>query len=81
MSTQQVDKSYIWDDVETIPPQEMEKFQVERLRAGIDRVSKTVPFYREKLGEAGVAADSIHSLGDLARLPFTTKQNLRDNYQ
>jgi phenylacetate-CoA ligase len=80
MSTQQVVRSYIWDEVETIPPQDMEKLQVERLRACIDRVSKTVPFYREKLSEAGVTADSIRSLEDLARLPFTTKQDLRDNY-
>jgi phenylacetate-CoA ligase len=79
MSTQVV-RSHIWDDVETLPPQEMEELQTKRLRAGIDRMSKTVPFYREKLGEAGVTADSIRSLEDLARLPFTTKQDLRDNY-
>jgi phenylacetate-CoA ligase len=79
MSTQDV-RSYIWADVETLPPREMEKLQVERLRAGIDRVSKTVPFYRNKLREAGVTAESIRSLEDLDRLPFTTKQDLRDNY-
>ena len=33
-------KSYIWDDVETLPPHKMEELQVDRLRAGIDRVSK-----------------------------------------
>jgi phenylacetate-CoA ligase len=73
-------KSYIRDEAETIPPQDMEKLQVERLRAGVERVSKTVPFYREKLSEAGVTAGSIHSLDDLARLPFTTKGDLRDHY-
>jgi phenylacetate-CoA ligase len=56
------------------------KLQVEQLRAGIDRVSKVVPFYKKKLGEAGVTADSIRSLEDLERLPFTTKADLRDNY-
>jgi phenylacetate-CoA ligase len=76
----QVLKSYIWDKVETLPPQDMERLQVERLRACIDRVSKTVPFYREKLSEAGVSADSIRSLNDLGRLPFTTKSDLRDHY-
>ncbi len=79
MSTQGV-KSYIRDEVETIPPQDMEKLQVERLRAGVERVSKNVPFYREKLSEAGVTAGSIRSLDDLARLPFTTKSDLRDHY-
>lgn len=73
-------KSYIRDEVETIPPRDMEKLQVERLRAGIDRVSKTVPFYRDKLSEAGVTAGGIRSLDDLARLPFTTKSDLRDQY-
>jgi phenylacetate-CoA ligase len=79
MSTQDV-KSYIRDEIETIPPQHMEKLQVEWLRAGVERVSKTVPFYRAKLSEAGVTAGSIHSLDDLARLPFTTKNDLRDHY-
>lgn len=78
--SRQVVRSYIWDKVETIPPHEMEKLQVERLRTGIDRLSKTVPFYREKLSEVGVTADSIRSLDDLARLPFTTKLDLRDHY-
>jgi phenylacetate-CoA ligase len=73
-------RSYIWDEVETLPPHEMERLQVERLRAGVDRVSKTVSFYKSKLNEAGVTADNIRSLEDLDRLPFTTKQNLRDHY-
>ena len=68
--SKQVVKSYIRDEVETIPPQELEQLQVERLRSGIDRVSRTVPFYREKLREAGITADSIRSLEDLPRLPF-----------
>ena len=73
-------KSYIWDEVEAIPRHEMEKLQLERLRAGVDRLAKTVPFYKNKLSEAGVTADSIRSLEDLERLPFTTKGDLRDNY-
>jgi phenylacetate-CoA ligase len=76
----QIVNSYIWDEVETIPPQDMEKLQVERLQAGIERLSHTVPFYRQRLSEAGVTTDSIRSLDDLARLPFTTKSDLRENY-
>jgi phenylacetate-CoA ligase len=79
MSKQDV-RTYIWEEVETLPRREMEKLQVERLRAGIDRMSRTVPFYKSKLNEAGVTADSIRSLDDLDRLPFTTKADLRDNY-
>src|SRR5262245_27200401 len=73
-------KSYIRDEAEALPPQDMQRLQLERLRTGVDRISKTVPFYRDKLGEAGVTTDSIRSLEDLARLPFTTKQDLRDHY-
>jgi phenylacetate-CoA ligase len=80
MSKQGSVRSYIWDDVESLPPREMEQLQLERLRAGIDRLSRTVPFYQNKLSEARVTADSIRSLEDLDRLPFKTKQDLRDNY-
>lgn len=73
-------KSYIYHEVETIPRQDLERLQVERLRACIDRVSNTVPFYAQKLKEAEVAADSIRSLEDLDLLPFTLKSDLRDNY-
>jgi phenylacetate-CoA ligase len=73
-------KSYMLDEVETIPLQGMEILQMERLRAGIDRVSKTVPFYREKLSQAGVTADSLRSRQDLTQLPFTSKDDLRDHY-
>ena len=66
MNTQKAVRSYIWDEVETISPQDMEKLQVERLRACVEGVSKAVPFYKEKLSEAGVTADKIRSLEDLA---------------
>jgi phenylacetate-CoA ligase len=72
--------SVVRDEVETLPRQEMKKLQVERLRAGVERLSKAVPFYREKLGEAGIGAESIRSLEDLGQLPFTIKSDLRDNY-
>ena len=50
------------------------------MRATIRRVTECVPFYREKLRAAGVAADDIRSLADVRRLPFTTKADLRENY-
>ena len=71
--------SYIRDDVETLPRADMERLQVERLRDGVERMSRAVPFYAKKLGKAGTA-DHIHSLDDLRRLPFTTKHDLRDHY-
>jgi len=72
--------SYIRDQVEVADRREIASLQLQRLQAGIDRISSTVPFYREKLSNAGVTAANISSLEDLARLPFTTKSDLRDNY-
>ena len=71
----------IWDDeFETLPHEAMEALQVKRLRDLADRISTTVPFYRKTLGEAGYRPGDIRKREDLARLPFTTKEDLRDNY-
>jgi phenylacetate-CoA ligase len=73
-------RSAIRDEVESLPRRDLERLQLERLQAGIDRLSKTVPFYREKLrGEFGIP-ERIRSLDDLTRLPFTTKSDLHANY-
>jgi phenylacetate-CoA ligase len=58
---------------------DLERLQVERLRAGVERMSRAVPFYAKRLSDAGSAAP-IRSLDDLRRLPFTTKHDLRDHY-
>ncbi len=65
---------------DTLPRQDLERLQLDRLRATLRRVTESVPFYREKLRAAGIAADDIRSLEDVRRLPFTTKQDLRDHY-
>jgi phenylacetate-CoA ligase len=72
--------SYIRNEVEAAAQEKIASLQLARLRAGVDRVSKSVPFYRDRLIEAGVHADGIDSIDDLARLPFTIKSDLRDNY-
>ena len=54
--------------------------QLERLRATIQRVYERVPHYRRAFDEAGVGPDDLKSLADLARFPFTTKDDLRSNY-
>jgi phenylacetate-CoA ligase len=53
---------------------------LKRLRDVVDRVYTTVPFYRKQLEAAGYTRGDIRSVRDLARLPFTTKDDLRDNY-
>jgi phenylacetate-CoA ligase len=54
--------------------------QSERLRETVERVYFNVPYYRNRMQEAGLGPESIHNIDDLSKLPFTTKQDLRDNY-
>ncbi|PYZ97653.1 phenylacetate--CoA ligase [Alteribacter lacisalsi] len=65
---------------ETMDRQEMESLQFERLKQTIARVEQNVPFYREKFKERDVTAESVRSLDDMKRLPFTVKSDLRDHY-
>ena len=54
--------------------------QSERLRETVERVYFNVPYYRDKMQKAGLGPENIKSINDIAKLPFTTKQDLRDNY-
>jgi phenylacetate-CoA ligase len=67
-------------EYETMPREAMAAIQLRRLRATLERAYATVPFYRRRLDEAGIRPGAIQSLDDLAAIPFTTKQDLRDNY-
>lgn len=67
-------------EYETMPREATEAIQLRRLQATAARVYAAVPFYRQKFDEAGITPADIQSLDDLKRLPFTTKQDLRDNY-
>jgi phenylacetate-CoA ligase len=60
--------------------EELKKVQSERLRETVERIYFNVPYYRNKMQEAGLGPDGIKSTDDLHKLPFTTKQDLRDNY-
>jgi phenylacetate-CoA ligase len=68
------------DEFETLPREALEALQLKRLQQTLQRVYHTVGFYRRTFDEAGVNPDDIHTLADLKRLPFTKKQDLRDNY-
>jgi phenylacetate-CoA ligase len=59
---------------------ELKKVQSERLKETVERVYFNVPYYRNKMQEAGLGPENIQSTDDLHKLPFTTKQDLRDNY-
>ncbi|MGQ9920735.1 MAG: phenylacetate--CoA ligase family protein [Desulfobacca sp.] len=68
------------EEFETLPREALEAIQLRRLRALCERLYALVPFYRRKFDEAGIKPGDIRTLQDLHRLPFTTKQDLRDNY-
>jgi phenylacetate-CoA ligase len=67
-------------EIETMDRAELEQLQLERLEATLVRVYRHVPFYRKRFDEAGFNPDDARSLADLARLPFTTKDDLRANH-
>lgn len=67
-------------DIETMPRKSIEKIQLERLKWLVDYCSRNVKFYHDRLERAGVTADKIKSLEDIQYIPYTTKEDIRDNY-
>ena len=72
--------SMIWAKEETMSRGEIEALQLKRLQKTVKRVYEKVEPYRRKMVEAGVKPEDIKSLKDLSKLPFVTKQDMRDNY-
>jgi phenylacetate-CoA ligase len=71
----------IWDKTwECASRKAIEQIQLERLKATVSRVYEKVPYYRNVLDSIGVKPEDIRTLDDIRRLPFTTKDVLRDNY-
>lgn len=70
-----------WDkEKECMSRSDLEKLQLRRLKETVFRLYAFVPAYQQKMDEAGIKPDDIKSLDDLKKLPFTTKNDLRDNY-
>jgi len=67
-------------EFETLPREALEAIQLRRLQSVVERAYATVPFYRNKFMELGVTPADIKTVKDIERLPFTSKQDLRDNY-
>ncbi len=65
---------------ETMSREELQQLQLERLQSTLSRVYMNVPFYRKKFDQAGIDPDEFRSLDDVGKLPFTTKNDLRDSY-
>ncbi len=69
-----------WNPEESLTRQEMTKLQSERLKRVCERVYDRVPFYKKAFDTKGVKPADIKDIRDVAKLPFTRKSDLRDNY-
>ncbi|MBF0480467.1 MAG: phenylacetate--CoA ligase [Desulfovibrionaceae bacterium] len=65
---------------ETMAREDLEQLQLERLQSVLTRVARNVPYYRKKFDALGIDPDDFRDLSDVARLPFTDKGVLQDNY-
>ncbi len=65
---------------EIMDREELEKVQLQRLKRTVDKVYTHVPYYRDKMQKIGMLPGDIKCLDDLQKMPFTTKQDLRENY-
>jgi phenylacetate-CoA ligase len=72
--------SFFNEEFETLPRPALEALQLKRLQQVVERVYRNVPFYKQSFDKSGMSPTDVKSLDDLRRLPFTTKQDMRDSY-
>ena len=72
-------KNYWEEELETLNRQDLEKLQLMRLRQSVERAEKSL-FYQKIFAENNLSTDSVHTLDDLRKFPFTTKDDLRNYY-
>lgn len=71
----------IWNrEIECMPRNEMRELQSKQLCQLVERLYAVSPFYKNRMDEKGVKPTNIKSIDDISKLPFTYKQDLRDNY-
>lgn len=70
---------YWQPEIETMPREKLRQLQTEKLRRTIETALNS-PFYGHRLGKLGITPQSINSVDYIRKIPFTTKQDLRDNY-
>ena len=71
---------YFQPEIEQMPVEQIRALQSERLVKQVRHVYDNVPFYRKKMEELGVTPEDIHGIEDVHKLPFLTKDDLRDQY-
>ncbi|MDR0761367.1 MAG: phenylacetate--CoA ligase [Treponema sp.] len=67
-------------EYECMEAEARKRLQLARLKNLVEKLYADVPFYRKKMDELGIRSRDIHSLEDIEKLPFTTKDDLRENY-
>ncbi len=70
----------IWAKEETLSREEIEKIQLEKLKKLVVRMYEGAPYFKKKMDDMGLKPDCIKTIKDIQKLPFTTKQEMRDNY-
>jgi len=73
-------QNYYQKEIETASPEQILAWQSERLVKTVRHVWDNVPFYRKRMEESGVTPDDIRGVEDLHKLPFITKDDLRECY-
>ena len=71
---------YYQPEIECASHEEIVRIQNEKLVKQIRRVWDNVPYYRKKMEDKGVTPDDIQSIDDLHKLPFLSKEDLRESY-
>ena len=79
-SEKKINASYYDPEHETMSRDRLAQLQLERLQETVKKVYQSVPFYKNALKARGIEPGDIKSLDDIKKLPFTYKQDLRDNY-
>ena len=75
-----MEQRYYQPEIETMKLEDMQALQSKRLVAQVKHVYENMPYYREKMKQAGVKPEDIHGIEDLHKLPFLSKDDLRDQY-
>lgn len=73
-------QQYFQPEIETMPREELQKLQLERLKASMKNALDNVDFYQKSFADAQVSIDDLETLDDLSKFPFVVKQDMRDAY-
>lgn len=68
------------EEIETMPREDLEELQLKKLQATVKRAFEKIPYYNKKYSEAEVYPEDIETLKDIEKLPFITKDDLRESY-